>query len=144
MWKFILTALWLAVLAGMDIRRKHVHVWLLVLGGIYVTAVSVYGVWKGQIGGKELFWSLVPGIVLLAVAVLTKKAGWADGVVLLFLGILTGFRECIFSFILSMLFISMVSLVLLALKKVKKNTKLPYLLFLCVGYLVQTVLELAA
>lgn len=144
MWKFILTALWLVALAGMDIRRKHVPVWLLAFGGMFVTAVSVYGTWNGQFWERELVWSTVPGVVLLAVAVLTKKAGWADGVVLLFLGILTDFRECIFSFTLSMLFISVVSLVLLALKRARKNTTLPYLPFLCAGYLVQTALGLAA
>lgn len=144
MWKFILTAIWLALLAGMDIRHKHVPVWLLALGGMFVTMISVYGIWKGQLGGRELFWSIIPGTVLLAVAVFTKKAGWADGVVLLFLGALIGFRACIFSFTLSMIFISMVSLVLLVLKRVRKNTKLPYLPFLCIGYLVQTTLGLAA
>lgn len=144
MWKFIMIALWMVVLAEVDIRRKHVPVWLLVFGGILVTAVSVYNIWNGQFWGRELVWSTVPGVVLLAVAVFTKKAGWADGVVLLFLGLLTGFRECIFSFTLSMLFISVVSLVLLAIKRVRKNTTLPYLPFLCTGYLVQAVLGLAA
>lgn len=143
MWKFILTALWLVALAGVDIRRKHVPVWLLAPGGMFVTAVSVCALWKDQPEGRELVWSIVPGAVLLAVAVLTKKAGWVDGVVLLFLGILTGFRECIFSFTLSMLFISVVSLVLLVLRRVGKNTTLPYLPFLCAGYLVQTALGLA-
>lgn len=144
MWKFILIALWLVALAWMDIRRKHVPVWLLALGGIFVTIVSFYGLWQGQLEGREQVWSIVPGAVLLAVAVLTKKAGWADGMVLLFLGILTDFRECILSFTLSMLFISMMSLVLLALKRVRKNTTLPYLPFLCAGYLVQAALGLAA
>lgn len=144
MWKFILTTLWLVALAGVDIRRKHVPVWLLALGGIFVTTVSVYGLWKDQLEGRELVWSVFPGAVLLAMAVVTKRAGWADGVVLLFLGIVTGFRACIFSFTLSMFFVSMVSLVLLALKRVRKNTKLPYLPFLCVGYLIQAVMGLAA
>ena len=144
MWKFILTALWLVALAGMDIQRKHVPVWILMLGGIAVTCVSVYSAWNGRFWERELVWSIVPGAVLLAVAVLTKKAGWADGVVLIFLGMLTGFREGIFSFTLSMLFISVVSLVLLTLKRVRKNTTLPYLPFLCAGYLVQAALGLAA
>lgn len=144
MWEFILTAFWLVALAGVDIRRKHVPVWFLALSGMFVTAVSFHGFWKGRLGGGELVWSIVPGMVLLGVAVLTKKAGWADGVVLLFLGILTGFRECIFSFTLSMLFISAVSLVLLVLKRARKNTILPYLPFLCAGYLVQAALGLAA
>lgn len=143
MWKFILIALWLMALAGMDIWRKHVPIWLLAIGGIFVTVVSFCNAWNGQFKGRELLWSIAPGIVLLAVAILTKKAGWADGVVLLFLGIVTDFRECILSFTVSILFISVMSLVLLASKKVRKNTKLPYLPFLCAGYLVQAALGLA-
>ena len=143
MWKFILTALWLLALAGMDIWRKRVPIWLLALGGIFVTVMSFCDAWNGQFEGRGLLWSILPGIVLLAVAILTKKAGWADGVVVLFLGIVTGYRECILSFTLSMLFISAVSLVLLAFKKVRKNTKLPYLPFLCAGYFVQAALGLA-
>lgn len=139
MWKMFLTVLWLGILAGMDVRRKYVPIWFLVCGGIFVTIVSVYEGLEGNLNGAELIWSIAPGMVLLTVAVLTKKAGWADGVVLMLLGILSGFHACIFSFTLSMVLISVVSLALLALRKVKKNTKLPYLPFLCAGYLIQTV-----
>lgn len=141
MWKFIFIILWLGVLAGMDVRRRHVPVWLLIFSGIFVTLVSAYEGRKGNLGIPELFWSVLPGLVLLAVAVLTKKAGWADGVVMLLLGIYTGFRTCIFSFAMSMFFISIVSLALLALRKVNKNTKLPFLPFLYAGYLLQAAIR---
>ena len=87
---------------------------------------------------------MLPGIVLLLVAVATKKAGWADGVVLLLLGLLWGARECTVSFALSLFAISIVSLILLALRKVDRNARLPYLPFLCGGYLLQAVMRLAA
>ena len=144
MWKLILTALWLTALGGIDMRRKYVPAWLLACGGIFATLMSVFGFYDGELDGTGLLWSIFPGVVLLAVAILTRMAGWADGIVLLILGILAGFRACIFSFTLSMLIISVVSLILLALRRVRKNTKLPYLPFLCVGYLVQAVLGLAA
>lgn len=140
MWKLIFTVLWLGMLAGMDARRRYVPIWLLIIGGIFVTFVSVYEGWKGKLEITELFWSILPGMVLLTVAVLTKNAGWADGVVLLLLGLCTGFRTCIFSFGLSMFFISIVSLTLLAFRKVNKNTKLPFLPFLYAGYLLQAAI----
>ena len=126
MWKLILTALWLTALGGIDMRRKYVPAWLLACGGIFATVMSVFGFYDGELDGTGLLWSIFPGVVLLI------------------LGILAGFRACIFSFTLSMLIISVVSLILLALRRVRKNTKLPYLPFLCVGYLVQAVLGLAA
>lgn len=137
MWKLVFTILWLGILAGIDAKCKYVPVGLLALIGMIVTLVSVCERWKGSTGVTELFWSVFPGVVLLTVAVFTKKAGWADGVVLMMLGIQSGFRTSIFSFALSMVFISVVSLVLLALRKVNKNTKLPFLPFLYAGYLFQ-------
>ena len=140
MWKLIFTALWLGMLAGMDVRRKNVPVWLLTLGGIFMTLSSVYEGWKGRPEISELFWSVLPGVALLVLAVLTKKAGWADGAVLLLLGIYTGSRICIISFGLSMFFISIVSLALLAFRNVNKNTKLPFLPFLYAGYMFQAAI----
>lgn len=142
MWKLLLTILWLGVLAGIDARRRYVPVWLLTLTGVIVTLVSVYEGRKGNLEVTELIWSIFPGIALLTVAVLTKKAGWADGVVLLLLGVHTGFRTCIFSFALGMFFISVVSLALLAFRKVNKNTKLPFLPFLYTGYLIQAAFRI--
>ena len=143
MWKVILIALWLGILAFMDIWRRWVPVWLLAVSGMFVTCMSVYEMWQGGMSGTEILWGLLPGFMLLLLAVLSKKAGWADGVVLLLLGIMTGFQECAFSFTLSMLAISAISLALLMMKRVGKNTKMPYLPFLWAGYLVQAVLKFA-
>lgn len=144
MWKHFFTTFWLGILAGIDARCKYVPVWLLTLVGVVVTLVSVNKGGKGSLGDMELLWSILPGIVLLTVAVLTKKAGWADGVVLMMLGIQTGFRKSIFSLALGMFFISVVSLVLLTFRKVNKNTKLPFIPFLYAGYLLQAVFRITS
>lgn len=143
MWKVILIAIWLGILAFMDIRRRWVPVWLLAVSSIFVTCVSAYEIWQGSMGSVEILWGILPGFMLLLTAVFSNKAGWADGVVLLLLGGMTGFRECTFSFILSMLAISVTSLTLLVIKRVGKNTKIPYLPFLWIGYLAQTALKFA-
>ena len=143
MWKIILTALWLGILAFMDIRKRLVPIWLLAVSVIFVTCMSVYEIWQGSMNGAEIMWGILPGFMLLLIAVFSKKAGWADGVVLLLLGIMTGFQECAFSFTLSMLAISVISLALLMMKRVGKNTKMPYLPFLWAGYLVQEALKFA-
>ena len=140
--KVILIALWLGILGYMDIRRRRVPIWILAFSGIFVTCLSVYELWKGSMGGTQLLWGILPGFMLLFAAVLSKKAGWADGVVLLLLGAMTGFQECVFSFILSMLAISAISLTLLIMKRVGKNTKMPYLPFLWGGYLIQAALSI--
>ena len=94
----------------------------------------------GEIKGTaELVWGLVPGTLLLLMAVATRKAGIADGIVLLLLSMPLNYRECIVSFVLSFLIMSLVSLFLLVLHKVKGNSKLPYLPFLLAGYMLQAI-----
>lgn len=142
MWKLIFIALWLGVLAGIDLRYKKIPYWLLAVSGVIVTCVSVRRICMVGMQDMQLVWSVLPGVGMLLIALVSKKAGWADGIILVLLGVAVGFRVCAFSFALSMLIISVVSLVLLMLKRVGKNTKIPYLPFLWIGYLAQTALGL--
>ena len=139
MWKFVILSFWLGILAMFDLRWKRVPIWLLAVGGIIMTAMSFYQ-YKCEIKGiAELIWGWIPGALLLLMAVVTKKAGIADGIVLLLLSMSLDYRECIVSFVFSFLFMSFVSLLLLVLGKVKGNSKLPYIPFLLAGYMVQAV-----
>lgn len=139
MWKFAILSLWLGILAVLDLRWKRVPVWLLTVGGIIMTFMSVEQYILEIKGIEELVWGLVPGVLLLLMTATTKKAGLADGIVLLLLSLPLDYRECITSFVLSFLLMSFVSLLLLVLHKVKGNSKLPYLPFLLAGYMVQAI-----
>lgn len=139
MWKLIILSIWLGILAVSDLRRKRVPVWLLAVSGIIMTIMS-FSQCKWEIKGvAELVWGWIPGAFLLLLAVTTKKAGIADGIVLLLLNMSLGYRECFVSFVLSFLFMSFVSLLLLVLGEVKGSSKIPYLPFLLAGYMVQAV-----
>lgn len=139
-WKFIFAFFWLGGLAFADLRCKRVPIWLLAIGGIFVTCMSLIEIMTYTSQNAEMVWGLLPGILLLFTAVVSKKAGWADGIVLLLLGALAGGRECAISFVLSLIAISVVSLVLLTLHKVKASSKIPYLPFLWMGYVAQAVI----
>lgn len=142
MWEFGLMAFWLGVLSVYDFRRKKVPVWLLAAGGIFGATAAMYAYFHGTKSGAEIIWGMLPGGMLLFVAAATKKAGWADGIVLMTLGLVTTYRECVTGFVISLFAISVVSLLLLTFRKVGKNAKLPYLPFLCAGYLFQAAVGL--
>lgn len=142
MWRFVILSLWLGILSVSDLLWKRVPVWLLAVGGIIMTIMSVDQYACGIKGIAELVWGLVPGVLLLLAAVATKKAGIADGIVLLLLSLPLDYRECIVSFVLSFLIMSFVSLLLLVLNKVKGSSKLPYLPFLLAGYMAQAIVGL--
>lgn len=139
MWKFVILSLWLGILAVLDLRWKRIPVWLLAVGGIIVTIMSVDQCAREVKSAAELVWGLVPGALLLLMAVATRKAGIADGIVLLIFSLPLDYRKCIVSFVFSFLIMSFVSLCLLVLGKVKGSSKLPYLPFLLAGYMLQVI-----
>ena len=137
MWKLALTVLWLIAMSIFDLFEKRVPVWILAAGGIPAIVSAMYAYIKGTESLSQILFGMLPGVLLLVVAAVTKKAGWADGIVLLIMGLLTGLRECMACFMVSLLAMSAVSLPLLVLRKVGKNATLPYIPFLCAGYLLR-------
>lgn len=139
---FWLLSIWLGILAVVDLRWKKVPVWMLAAGGMLVTIVSFIGHENARLAGMGWLWGLMPGALFLLLWAVTKKAGLADGLVLLVMGLTLDFSECIVSFILSLFVMSAVSLFLLAGHRVRKDTKLPYLPFLWMGYVLQATIRL--
>lgn len=139
MWKSALTALWLIAMSIYDLFEKRVPVWLLITGGIPAIVTAMYAYMKGTGNLSQILFGMFPGVLLLAVAAVTRKAGWADGIVLLIMGLITDLWECMACFMVSLVAMSVVSLLLLVLRKVGKNAILPYIPFLCAGYLLSMV-----
>lgn len=131
----ILTECWLLAASILDIRSRRLPVWMLVLGGAaaVLAAVSRCGFTLAEC--VEIIKGCVPGVILIFMAAVTGKAGMADGIVLIFLGICAGGKVCLAVFMLSLLLISLFSGILLALRRVGRNTRLPYLPFLSTAWL---------
>ena len=136
----ILTGCWLLAASTLDIRSRRVPIWMLALGGCLAVwaAACVRGfTWAD---GAEMLKGCIPGVILLLMAAATGKAGVADGIVLIFLGICTGGTVCLAVFMLSLLFISLFSGILLALRRAGRDTRLPYLPFLFAAWLLTQTL----
>lgn len=130
--------IYLAVLGLFDWRKRKVPL-ILLIGGL--TAAFLYQVYLLYHNRAEWQWFLVsallgvlPGLFMLMMARLTEKIGYGDGLVLLNMGLLTSYKSCILLLCFSTLTMSIFSIGLLLLKKVKKDTKLPYLPFLTAVY----------
>lgn len=126
---------WLFAASILDIRSRRIPVWMLILGGIFVALKAVCKCEFTLAGGVETIKGCIPGVILLLMAAATGKAGTADGIVLIFLGICTGSKICLAVFMLSLVLISLFSGVLLAIRRVGRNTRLPYLPFLLAAWL---------
>ena len=130
---------YLLILGIMDFWKRKVPVMLLLVGAILFSVAAVYRCMQGEMLWQECVWGMVPGAVLLAVAGGTRKAGGADGVVLMQAGIYLGCRKVLPLFCFSLLLLSATCIVLLFLHKVNKNTRMPYLFFLAITYLIGTL-----
>lgn len=129
----VLMTIWLLAISVMDVRRRRVPAWLLAAGG--VLAVPMLYLEGGCADGVAVLTGLFPGVLLLAAGILTKKVGYGDGIVALILGVWLENRKIVMLFGISLFFIAVWSLVLLVLRKVGRNTKIPYLPFLTAAWL---------
>lgn len=134
MWGVILTAVCLAAMSIADIVNRKVPLWMLAVQASLATGMLIWGGINGELRIGGICKALIPGIILVAIALSTKKAGWADGVVLLLLGIQTDYEKCMAAVLAALFLMAVLSAVLLMLHKVKKDTKLPFIPFLTMGW----------
>lgn len=134
MWGVILTAVCLIVMSITDMVNRKVPLWMLAVQATLATGMLIWGGINGELSIGGICKALIPGIILVAIALSTRKAGWADGVVLLLLGIQTDYEKCMVAVLMALFLMAALSAVLLVFHKVKRDTKLPFLPFLTMGW----------
>lgn len=134
MWGVILTAVCLIVMSIADMVNRKVPLWMLAVQAALAAGMLLWGGINGELSIGGICKALIPGIILVAIALSTRKAGWADGVVLLLLGIQTDYEKCMVAVLMALFLMAALSAVLLVFRKVKKDTKLPFIPFLTMGW----------
>lgn len=135
---------YLIILANCDVKEKRVPMWMLAFGtmcgGFKRLSESFIerGNWQWNV--LMMCVAVLPGIFLVAVAQITKKAGIGDGWMLINIGLIETYKITIFLLGMSLMIMAIFSGILLLMHKVKKNTKLPYLPFLTLAYLCKFLL----
>lgn len=136
MWREAITIVWLAALSICDTRRKRVPVWLLCAGAVLAVGFFLCSLSEGETNILKLCRAFVPGAVFLVIAAATGKAGTADGIILIIMGVLEGYEGCLTACLGGLILISLFSAGLLMTKRVKRNTKIPFVPFLTAGWLI--------
>lgn len=134
---------YLSVLAILDIRYRKMPVWLLSVGGVSVIA---YQVWKTMEGTAIplplIVTGAVVGILFLGIGKVTREAfGYGDGLVILILGIYLGFWNLTIMLMITFFAASVMALLLLVSKRNRKKMAMPFVPFLCIGYVVFVFME---
>lgn len=131
MWQWILMAAVLIPCTIRDIRTKKINGYICLAG--ILTAIYVRERVLGE-ADLQLMIDMIPGIVVYIVAFLSReKIGKGDALTLIFVGIVAGVETVLSALFVSLMITAILSSVLLVLKKVKRDTKLPFLPFLSIG-----------
>lgn len=133
MWIEIFLFIFLAICAVFDGLQKRIPlaaVWLGILTAICLRA----GGMMGEVNLPAMALSLLPGAVFFLLGFVTReKVGYGDGWVLLMIGFFLDFSRCFFILLAGLLIESVVALVLLALRKIKRDKEIPFCPFLLLG-----------
>ncbi|MBR5596578.1 MAG: hypothetical protein IKW30_04130 [Lachnospiraceae bacterium] len=119
-----------------DIKTYKINSYYLRIGGIIAFVIFCLSIWRNNFIGKQWLISLLPGLIFLVIAKITKeKIGYGDGYVLLILG------SCFLNIKIwkllevSILLITSFTIIMLAFKKITTKDKIPFLPFLWLSHL---------
>lgn len=140
MWMTIAIGIYLMILGIKDWIDRKISICWLCAGGVLTTGMGIYRCIGGGLVWWELLVGMLPGLLLLMAARLSGKAGYADGIVMVQMGACMGYRECLLLFCCSMLLTAVISMLLLILRKVRRDTPMPYLTFLAIVFSVLRIL----
>ena len=138
LWQWLLMAAVLIPCTIKDIRTKKINGYICAVG--MLTAFIIREIVLGE-ESLNLLLDLVPGIIVYAIAVFSgERIGKGDAITLMFIGAVAGKETVLMSLFVSLTIAASLSAVLLILKKVGKDTKLPFIPFLSVGVIAGGIL----
>lgn len=115
-----------------DIRSKRVSI----LACILLTVVGIVGrILDGNMEPISLLTGVIPGLIMILISIISKgRLGLGDGIIVICMGLLMGVTLVIETLIIALFLVLIVSVVLLARKKVAFNSSLPFVPFLFVAF----------
>ena len=124
----------MVVSAFIDIRQKEIPIFFPVMCAVLSTASVILDISRDEFNIANSIMSLLPGILMLVIAFLTREAlGYGDGMMAFCIGPAAGFEGICFSLVLAMVLSSAASVILLLAKKGNRKTTIPFLPFFAMG-----------
>lgn len=133
MWVEFLLFSFLAVCAVFDGLYKQVPLAVVWLGMFTAVCLQIFGV-MGESGIFAAVASLIPGMGFFLLSFCSReKVGYGDGWTLLMIGLFLGAYRCFLTLFISLLAESMVVIVLLMCRKIRRDKEIPFVPFLLLG-----------
>ena len=133
MWVEICLFFFLAVCAVFDGIHKKIPLAAVWLGMLAAVCLRVGGV-MGDVSLSSIVLSLLPGAIFFVLAFVTReKVGYGDGWVLLMIGLFLDPFRCFFVLLAGLFMESAAALILLVLRKIRRDKEIPFCPFLLLG-----------
>lgn len=134
----------LFILSVWDIKKQKIPIGILVAAGlaavIFRIIFTVTEIAEFSFIGMMI--AFIPGSIFLVLSFATREQiGYGDGIVLCMIGILCSFRKVMMILGIGLCLSSVVSMVLLILRKGDRYTTLPFLPFLWIGAVLEMIIE---
>ena len=137
-----LVTIFLLLNAYWDIRERRVLLWSIRVFGV-MGMVLLFFVENEMI--FERLCGILPGLFLMACSYATRQAvGYGDGMAVLVCGVYLGLGETFAMLFYALFFCSAVSVFMLVLQKRTYKTGVPFLPYLCAGYICVWILQKGA
>lgn len=129
---YIITALLLLAAAMEDIKKKEINM-------VFIAGIGISCFLGCLIMHDKNWWEILGGfsigLCVIGISIIsTEQIGKGDGMVIAALGLLLGARKCLFMIGIASIFMALLSIVILTLKKAGRHTKLPFIPALFGGY----------
>ena len=117
-----------------DLKEKQISLFAMVAG---ITLGMVKLIWGIINDGPFYMIALIPGVALMICSfIFAGKIGKGDGLALLILGAIEGYRRCVVITLIGIGAMFVFCLVGLIIRKLNRNTEIPFIPFLTVGMVI--------
>lgn len=124
----------LGITSFQDLKSREIPVWLLICCGALSAGKVIFLLTGARFVPAEFMISLLPGALLLLTAYVTGQGvGYGDGLLALCIGPAVGAAALVTGMCVAVMVSGLVSVVLLALRKAGRRTKIPFVPFLTFG-----------
>lgn len=127
----------LIIMSVIDIKRKSIHIGMLIIMGIIAVGIrvaeSMYG--KAEFNIYELLIITGCTLAMSLICAITHMLGAADAVIIGILALAIGIRKAISVFIGAMMVVCIVCGILLILKRLRRKDTIPFIPFILISYM---------
>lgn len=132
----VTTGVLLFAAGAMDFKSKTISRGIILVLMIVCFAGAFIKVFiNKEFGIWEIIGGVLIGLCAIGLSMVSREQiGRGDGLVIAAIGLMLGFRKCLFAVCMASIIMTLVSVIVLILRKGNRNTKLPFIPALFAGY----------